>query len=148
MASYLIKKDGKTNQIIYMEYDLIGYDFTPRTKNSSYIKINHVTLVKPSLIEKTLLIKLKKTFTKLLYKVKMVLDDEDSSSSDIIEVLDELKRLAGIITNKYQKYLKKNAYFEYLSRLFYLERQLKIKQMMMSRTFAEPEIEEEKHRSR
>ena len=30
--SYLIKKSQKTNEIIYLNYDLKGYKFTPKSK--------------------------------------------------------------------------------------------------------------------
>ena len=149
MASYLIKKDEKTNQIIYMEYELTGYKFTPKIKNKSYIKINHVTIIKPSLIEKTLLLKLKKTFTKLLYKVKLVLDDDDASDDEVALCLGEVQRLTGIILHKYDKFLKKSIAKEYLNRLLFLEKQLRVKLDLMNMKFLEYDYEEpEKQRGR
>ena len=148
MASYLIKKDGKTNQIIYMEYDLIGYDFTPKSKNNSYIKINHVTLINPSMIEKILLLKLKKEFKKLAFNNFHILNDEDTSEDATILALDETKRLMSIIINKYHKFLKKSVEKEYLKQLNIMEHELEMKIFLIRQRKLIHEEIEEKHRSR
>ena len=148
MASYLIKKDEKTNQIIYMEYELVGYEFKPRLHNNSYIKINNVTIIKPSLIEKTLVLKLKKKFANILYKIKIILDSDEASDGDVILCLDELKRLAGILLHKYDKFLKKSVEQEYLRQIMYLEKELQKKLLFANMKQKEEEIVEEKSRGR
>ena len=148
MASYLIKKDEKTNKIVYMEYEIKGYDFTPKSKKDSYIKINQVTIVNPSLIEKTLHMKFKKSFKKVASNALRVIENEESTSDDAMLCLNEIKRLAGILMNKYDKHLKKEITKEYLTKLLILEQELKMKLMISMNNFYKEEPKEEKTRGR
>jgi len=148
MANYLIKKDEKTNEIIYMEYELKGYDFSPKLKSDAYIKINHVTLIKPAMIEKILLLKLKKSFKEIAYKNFLILNDEDAGEDDTILALDETRRLKSIILGKYHKFLKKTAEKEYLKQLTIMEHELEMKIYLIKQRFLVHEQVEEKSRGR
>ena len=44
--SYLIKKDQKTNTITYMDYDLKGYKFTPKSKKSEIDRLKSIIINK------------------------------------------------------------------------------------------------------
>jgi len=148
MANYLIKKDEKTNEIIYMEYELEGYDFSPRIKNDAYIKIKHVTLIKPAMIEKILLLKLKKQFKKVAFNNFHILNDEDAGEEATILALDETRRLKSIILSKYHKFLRKTVEKEYLKQLTVMEHELEMKIYLIRQRFLVQEQVEEKSRGR
>ena len=77
MANYLIKKDKKTNQIIYMEYELHGYKFNPKNRqneNKAYIDVKEVTVYNPIMIDAILTAKFNRTFKKIIAMAKMIIE--------------------------------------------------------------------------
>ena len=130
MTSYLIKKDSNTNEIVYMEYDLEGYKFTPSLRNDAYLQVNHVVVIKPSLIEKVLALKFEKIFKKLAYRVFIFREDEDSDD-DANLILGEIVRMQEILLNKYNKFLSKEKEMKYLKKLEYLEKEMKYKKLLL-----------------
>ena len=140
--AYLIKKNKKTNEIIYMEYDLHGYKFSPKSKKEAYLDVKEVTVINPELIDSILSIKFNKIFNKLFNKVVDVLND-DASESDTMMVLGEVELLRGILLNKYQNFLKFEKEELFLKKLRLLENELKVKIMMVreKRLAMEEELE-------
>lgn len=140
--AYLIKKNKKTNEIIYMEYDLHGYKFSPKSKKEAYLDVKEVTVINPELIDSILSIKFNKIFNKLFNKVVDVLND-DASESDTMMVLGEVELLRGILLNKYQNFLKFEKEELFLKKLRLLENELKVKIMMIreKRLAMEEELE-------
>lgn len=141
--AYLIKKNKKTNEIIYMEYDLHGYKFSPKSKKEAYLDVKEVTVINPELIDSILSIKFNKIFNKLFNKVVDVLNDDDASESDTMMVLGEVELLRGILLNKYQNFLKFEKEELFLKKLRLLENELKVKIMMLreKRLAMEEELE-------
>ncbi len=141
--AYLIKKNKKTNEIIYMEYDLHGYKFSPKSKKEAYLDVKEVTVINPELIDSILSIKFNKIFNKLFNKVVDVLNDDDASESDTMMVLGEVELLRGILLNKYQNFLKFEKEELFLKKLRLLENELKVKIMMIreKRLAMEKELE-------
>ncbi len=141
--AYLIKKNKKTNEIIYMEYDLHGYKFSPKSKKEAYLDVKEVTVINPELIDSILSIKFNKIFNKLFNKVVDVLNDDDASESDTMMVLGEVELLRGILLNKYQNFLKFEKEELFLKKLRLLENELKVKIMMIreKRLAMEEELE-------
>ena len=141
--AYLIKKNKKTNEIKYMEYDLHGYKFSPKSKKEAYLDVKEVTVINPELIDSILSIKFNKIFNKLFNKVVDVLNDDDASESDTMMVLGEVELLRGILLNKYQNFLKFEKEELFLKKLRLLENELKVKIMMIreKRLAMEEELE-------
>lgn len=141
--AYLIKKNKKTNEIIYMEYDLHGYKFSPKSKKEAYLDVKEVTVINPEFIDSILSIKFNKIFNKLFNKVVDVLNDDDASESDTMMVLGEVELLRGILLNKYQNFLKFEKEELFLKKLRLLENELKVKIMMIreKRLAMEEELE-------
>ena len=51
--NYYLKKDKKTGEVIYLEYDKIkGYNITPKSNIYDAITVNKIVFVNPSLSEK------------------------------------------------------------------------------------------------
>ncbi len=135
MSSYLIKKDKKTGEIVYMEYDLEGYKFNP--KNSSdkpYISVKSVTLYKPEMISHVLRRKFEKKFERLSQIILKFLyqDDDDCDEGDFYILLDEVARLKAVVEIQYKKHLKNEEYKEYLAKLTFLDRQVREKLAIIS----------------
>lgn len=130
MSSYLIKKDKTSGEIIYMEYDIEGYKFKPRnSKEQPFINVNSVTIYKPDMIEHLLAKKFEKKFERLSQIILKFLyqSDEESDEGDLMILLDEIARLRSVVEIKYRKYLKIDEYNEYLTKLVFLDEQVRQK---------------------
>lgn len=131
MPNYLIKKDQKTGEIIYMEYKLDGYKFKPRNNRTANLSLEKIVVVKPEMIDKILTLKVEKKLEKII-KLTMYLlnkNDEDTDPSDTMLALNEIARLRSIILNKYQNYISQQKETLFLKKLRILENELRIKNL-------------------
>ena len=146
--SYLIKKDQKTNTITFLQYDLKGYKFTPKSKDNAKISVSQIVVVNPSMIDKILTIKFNAMFKKLVAYVANFLNDEDTDSSDAMVALTEIDRLKSIIMNKYHSYIALEKQKFFLNQLSILEQQLNMKMLMQYQFNQTPFLEEEQIQGR
>ena len=151
MANYLIKKDKKTNQIVYMEYELHGYKFNPKNRqneNKAYIDVKEVTVYNPIMIDAILTAKFNRTFKKIIAMAKMIIDDEDSTDDQVAICLDEVELVRQILLNKYNDFLNYEKEQLFLQKLRIIENGLRVKQMYIKEKAMFLEMEEEKIRHR
>lgn len=135
MASYLIKKDKKTNEIVYMSYDFDGYTFKPKNKNDR-LNVSNVLIVKPAMIEKILYIKFNKLYLNVSNIVLNYLASDDEIDDGTCEImLSEIDRIRSIYKMQYEKYLEKMENIDFLEKLEFLRKELEIKQLRISNKF-------------
>ena len=135
MASYLIKKDKKTNEIVYMTYDFDGYSFKPKNKNDR-LNVNNVLIVKPAMIEKILYIKFNKIYLNVSNVILNYLASDDDADDGTCEImLSEIDRIRSIYKNQYEKYLEKMKNIDFLEKLEFLRKELEVKQLRISNNF-------------
>lgn len=130
MSSYLVKKDRYTGEIVYMEYDLEGYNFKPKNDSTkSYISVSSVTIYKPEMIDHLLAKKFQKKFDRLSQIIMNFLyqDNDDDDEGDFMILLDEVARLKSIVELKYQRFLQVEEYKDYIHKLAFLDNQLRQK---------------------
>lgn len=132
MASYLIKKNKDTNEIVYMSYDFDGYKFKPKNKNDR-LNVNNVMIVKPAMIEKILYIKFNKLYLNISNVILNYLASDDDVDDGTCEILlDEVDRLKSIYQKQYEKYLEKLENIDFLEKLNFLYKELEKKQLRIS----------------
>jgi len=135
MASYLIKKDKNTNEIVYMSYDFDGYKFKPKNKNNR-LNVNNVLIVKPAMIEKILYIKFNKLYLNVSNVVLNYLASDDEVDDGTCEImLSEIDRIRSVYKMQYEKYLQKMENIDFLEKLEFLRKELEIKQLRISNRF-------------
>lgn len=135
MASYLIKKNKDTNEIVYMSYDLDGYKFKPKNKNDR-LNVNNVMIVKPAMIEKILYIKFNKLYMNISNVVLNYLASDDEVDDGTCEILlAEVDRIRSIYIKQYEKYLKKLENIDFLEKLNFLYKELEIKNLRICKNF-------------
>lgn len=135
--SYLIKKDNKTNTITYMNYNLDGYKFTPKSKENTSITINEIVVINPKMIDSILTIKFNSMFKKL---IAFISDNSDNSSNGMY-ALTEIERLKSILFHKYQKYISVEKQRIFYSKLNMLEQKIK-RDLMMQMNFSYNNVHE------
>lgn len=126
--NYYLKKDKKTGEVIYLEYDKIkGYNITPKSNIYDAITVNKIVFVNPSLSEK--IIK-KKISIKLKNLLKYLEDIDNSGSTDedgVRQCLMDAERLKLMILNEYRKYLGNTYQSLTLKKIQIIINQLRIK---------------------
>lgn len=134
MTSYLIKKNVQTNSIVSMQYDLAGYKFNPKKRGNSYIEVKEVTVINPNMIDNILSIKFNAQFNKLMASALKVVKDDDATEGDAQVVLGEVELIRQIITNRYQKFLKRSKEDMFLKKLRLIENEMRIKILCLKET--------------
>ena len=127
--NYYLKRDSKSGEIIYMEFDKIkGYNITPKSNIYDGIKVDKIVFVNPTLSEKIIKKKIDIKVRKLLKELKSIDEsDDDSSPNSIRQTLMEAERLKLNIIKNYCKYLSINYQTLTLKKVQIIINQLRIK---------------------
>ena len=104
--NYYLKKDSKSGEILYLEYDKIdGYNITPKSKIEDAISVNKIVFVNPTLSEKLIRKKIDIKIRFLLKKLEEIEDEGGNDEDGIRDTLMDAERLKLNILNNYVKYL-------------------------------------------
>lgn len=147
MASYVIRKKNKNNEIVYMEYSMPGYTFSPK-KIVSYLNVKNIKVIDNQMSDNILSIKFTERFKKLLKLVSLYLNDDDASDSDTSLVLDEVSQIKSILLNKYQKFINNEKEELFLKKLRLIENEIKIKDLKIKENCLQMSNQTEKGKSR
>jgi hypothetical protein len=147
MASYVIRKKNKNNEIVYMEYSMPGYTFSPK-KIVSYLNVKNIKVIDNQMSDNILSIKFTERFKKLLKLVSLYLNDDDASDSDTSLVLDEVSQIKSILLNKYQKFINNEKEELFLKKLRLIENEIKIKDLKIKEKCLQMSNQTEKGKSR
>lgn len=142
MNFYLHKENGR-KEIFSSDSYFNGYEFSPK-KNKTLIKVNHITVVDPKMIDSILTLKFNKRFNKLLKYVTYLLN-ESNDDTGIAIALNEVEKLRGILLNRYQKFLNQEKEELFLKKLRIIENELRLKEVMLNNYLS---IIEQESRSR
>ena len=122
------KNDDK--EVIYIDSTKIS-GFKVRTKNNikyEGIKVDNVLLVKPHLIESVIKKKIIHQINDYLNFLVFILNDEDETdSSDVALVLEDVVRYRDKIIEKYSKYLKVQDIKKLMNKMIFVESELREK---------------------
>lgn len=123
MEKYFITRTYLEGEIIYVASEIKGYQFKPKNNIDYGFKIDEVTIIKGSLVEKVIKRKIKNKLD--IYLQFLIEQLEDDSSDDSRVALDDLQRYRVIIKKRYSNYLDEK-YLELLNqKLDVIEKELK-----------------------
>lgn len=110
--SYNLKRDKKIKTLSYISYDFEGLEIKPKQhKRKNMINVSKMIVTDATLIENYIKLKVDKKLQKIFKNIIDLLNSEDdTTTTDIVNILNELNRLQSIINNKYQKFLDKHEY--------------------------------------
>ena len=129
---FVIRKDAKTDVITYMEYEkLKGFNVKPKDNFNfeDMINVNEMIIINPTLIEKLIDKKCKRTLEKLIMMLSIIDEDDSDDSSSVDIVLDELERFKTLVTNKYEEFMEKEEYKMLLKKIDIIKKELELRKM-------------------
>ncbi len=127
---FVVKKDAKTDVITYMEYEkLKGFNVKPKDNFNfeDMINVNEMIIINPTLIEKLIDKKCKRTLEKLIMMLSIIDEDDSDDSSSVDIVLDELERFKTLVTNKYEEFMEKEEYKMLLKKIDIIKKELELR---------------------
>lgn len=132
---FVVTKDENTQTITYKEYDnLKGYDFKPKNKLSKedIINVDEMVIINPSLIEKLINKKCKKTLEKILKLISFIYDDDETGEESVSLALNEISKFKELLDTKYKEYMKEKEYKLMLKKLEILENEVKLRKLYLN----------------
>lgn len=127
---FVVKKDANTDVITYMEYEkLKGFNVKPKDNFNfeDMINVNEMIIINPTLIEKLIDKKCKRTLEKLIMMLSIIDEDDSDDSSNVDIVLDELERFKTLVTNKYEEFMEKEEYKMLLKKIDIIKKELELR---------------------
>lgn len=132
---FVVTKDENTQTITYKEYDsLKGYDFKPKNKLSKedIINVDEMVIINPSLIEKLISKKCKKTLERILKLISFIYDDDETGEESVTLALNEIAKFKELLDTKYNEYMKEKEYKLMLKKLEILENEVKLRKLYLN----------------
>ena len=132
---FVVTKDENTQTITYKEYDsLKGYDFKPKNKLSKedIINVDEMVIINPSLIEKLISKKCKKTIERILKLISFIYDDDETGEESVTLALNEIAKFKELLDTKYKEYMKEKEYKLMLKKLEILENEVKLRKLYLN----------------
>ena len=105
---YIITKDKNTKEITYIRFESKkGFGVKPRNNvlSNQMVKVDEMVIINPSLIEKLVDKKCKRTLEKIIHLLTFMYEDEDGDSGSCELILDEITRFKNLLETKYQEYM-------------------------------------------
>lgn len=123
MKSYILKNTKKKEKVLLYQ-EKKGYSFTPR---KAYYRVQKITVLDDNMISSILKGKIMNKYQRLYRIVRSILEDDDTTTGDILVALNETERLKQMLLVKYAKYLNKKMVEKYIGKIEILERSLQKK---------------------
>ena len=118
----------KNNKFInYNNFNIEGYKFIPRRKN-----INSLYIINKDIINYILNKKLNKEIKKIEKTIKLMINTNVTLVSDCDLMINELKRIINLITTKYINYFDEFEFFEYIKRIYVLNKVIDLKKKIIN----------------
>ena len=143
---FVVKKDAKSDVITYMEYEkLKGFNVKPKDSLNfeDMINVNEMIIINPTLIEKLIDKKCKRTLEKIL-TIMTIIDDDSDDDTPFDLVLDELERFKSLVRGKYKEYMKQEKYKLVMKKIEIIEKELNLRKSIRVQEI----LEEESRRSK
>ena len=106
--------------------NVAGFKFKPRNKD-----IKNLEIIDKKLTKKVLSKKIDKDINKCTKAIKLMLESNITEVEDCNIMIEELKRIANNIENKYMKYFTELEYFDLIKEIYYLNMEINTKKKML-----------------
>ncbi|MDD5980229.1 MAG: hypothetical protein PUC23_03860 [bacterium] len=149
---FVVTKEQIKGAITYLEYERInGVSFKPKKSDfEDMINVSKVVVINPSLIEKLVNKKCKRTLEKLIKMTGVIYDqDDEDGDAGLSFILNEIEKFRQLLDSKYKEYMKEKEYKLYLKKLEIIESEVKLRKKVLEKKLeSEISMEEKKGKGR
>lgn len=121
MSSFILNSNDDIKKIIEFK-KVKSYSFSPKRQTGTFSSIKKVDVYDKNRVNNIIVTKYTRMYQRLAKIVKSIIESEDATEGDVMIALDEIAKLQGILTVKYQEFLLKETYDSFLRDLFILEK--------------------------
>ncbi len=134
---FIVTKDELDNAITYLEYEKMhGFDVKPKNDITieNMINVEKMVVINPSLIEKLVDKKCKRTLEKILKMTSIIYNEEDDDDGEegLNLILNEIQKFRQLLKNKYNEYMKEKEYKILLKKLEIIENEVKLRRLTLN----------------
>ncbi len=136
---FVVTKEQIKGAITYLEYERInGVSFKPKKSDfEDMINVSKVVVINPSLIEKLVDKKCKRTLEKLIKMTGVIYDqDDEEGDTGLSFILNEIEKFRQLLDSKYKEYMKEKEYKLYLKKLEIIESEVKLRKKVLEARLA------------
>lgn len=126
-TKFIVKKDNQTDVITYMEYEKIkGLNIKPKhNKNfEDMINVDEMIIINPSLIQKLIEKKCKKSMERILKIISIIFEDDSDDDAPFMLALTEIERFKNLLISKYKDYMEEKEYEIQLKKLELIKQEI------------------------
>ena len=148
---FIVTKKQMEGAITYLEYERIhGVSFKPKKSEfDDMINVSKVVVINPSLIEKLVDKKCKRTLEKLIKMTGIIYEQEDEDGDvGLSFILNEMEKFRQLLDSKYKEYMDAKEYKLYLKKLEIIENEVKLRKNVLEARRSIENIEEKKSKGR
>ncbi len=149
---FVVTKEQIKGAITYLEYERInGVSFKPKKSDfEDMINVSKVVVINPSLIEKLVDKKCKRTLEKLIKMTGVIYDqDDEDGDAGLSFILNEIEKFRQLLDSKYKEYMKEKEYKLYLKKLEIIESEVKLRKKVLEKKLeSKISMEEKKGKGR
>lgn len=131
---FIVTKEQIEGAITYLEYEKIkGVSFKPKKSDfSDMINVSKVVVINPSLIEKLVDKKCKRTLEKIIKLTAIIYEqDDDEGDTGLSFILNEMEKFRQLLNSKYKEYMKEKEYKLYLKKLEIIESEVNLRKKVI-----------------
>lgn len=132
---FIVTKEKLSEAITYLEYEQKkGVSFSPKDTNfQDMINVSKVVVINPSLIEKLVDKKCKRTLERIIKMTAVIYEEDDDTGSGLAFILNEIEKFRQLLQSKYQEYMSQKEYKLYLKKLEIVENEVKLRKLVIER---------------
>lgn len=115
------------NNESYKNLNIEGYKFIPKRKNITKLNIINNKLTKDILNKR-----IKKDIKNIEKAINLMIKSNITETNDCIIMEKEIERIINIINNKYLIHLSELEYFDYIKKIYILNKTINLKKLLIN----------------
>lgn len=125
-TKYLLYKDKKDNEIIYIEYtENKSFKLKPKNKLEKYLSVEKLIMISPDFVKKVIHKRVEKKIGFLVSEMHHLSIDEDADEGGIKFLIQECETLKMKCVNEYFEYLSNEEIKEIFSKVEFIYNKIK-----------------------
>ena len=133
MLAYIPDNPDLYEFLTGMEYiNFVSNVYDEDVSKEDIINVDEMVIINPSLIEKLISKKCKKTLERILKFISFIYDDDETGEESVELALNEIAKFKELLDTKYKEYMKEKEYKLMIKKLEILENEVKLRKLYLN----------------